>query len=79
MIPGNAGEGGTTAQLQELATGLRWSGMRYWERLWLQDPFQRVRGGEGCRWPVGNSSSSACSAMHFMGGATGTTKDKHWR
>lgn len=44
-----------------------------------QDPFQRVKGGEGCRCLVGNSSSSTCSGMYFTKPATGTTEDKPWQ
>ena len=55
-----------------------WTGCGIGEAL-LQDPFQKVRGGGGCRCQVGSTSSSACSGMRFMETATGTTEDKPWQ
>lgn len=45
---GSLGSAGSAGQLQELATGCAGMGCSVGEDL-LQDAFQRVRGGEGCR------------------------------
>lgn len=45
----------------------------------LRGPFRRVRGGEGCRCPVGNGSSSTCSGdsnRHNRGQALAVTLNR---
>lgn len=77
VIPGNLGEAGTTAQLQELATGSHWNRIRYGGGIAARSLPKGQEWGE-CRSSVGNSSSSTCSGMHFIETAIGT-KDRCWQ